>query len=84
MAKVMPLNAPDARKMKRLGFLAGRLPCPTTSTGWATPRSSSCSAVRVEVVAGYPSAHSGGRSEGIMRLTVDPTVAQYPGPVRVV
>ena len=28
MAKVMPLNAPDARKMKRLGFLAEKITAP--------------------------------------------------------
>lgn len=58
-AKVMPLDAPDAGQVKRLGFISARLPCPTTSIGWEAAISSSPSAAQAEIPPGQRGQRAG-------------------------
>jgi prevent-host-death family protein len=61
MVKVVALDAPTGKKMKRRGFWRGRLKSPTTSTPCSSRRSKRCSTGRNEAAVRYSSPSMDGR-----------------------
>ena len=57
LVKVTALSSPTGGEVRRLGFMADRSPCRTTSIGWVETRFSESSAAAYEAAARYaPSA----------------------------